>query len=224
MLKQSTHLVFVLLSIFAIAKFCATSEAADSGSKVVEGAGCVESGIEASCRVLHDQKTGRNFNLFFGANAPSVDTAIRFEGTTNDNPNVCMEGVPVDVTKWNPIRLHCPQKTTPSNAAVSPTATNHMCGAWTAWYNVQPGSPKELHVAGMCTFPTSGYAVVLTKRIPPGTNPKRYLLELKITSPSGDVSQIVRHVPVHYQEQTEIQHEFVEIYPYHLAIPVKTIE
>jgi hypothetical protein len=184
----------------------------------------VEPGIEATCLIVHDLKTGENFNLFFNANAPKFDMAIKFEGTVNDNPNICMQGKPINVTKWDPIRLHCPQKSPSSKAVMSLAGSKSPCDAWSAWYNVQPVGPKGLHVAGMCTFPTSGYSVALTKHVPPGINPKVYLLELTITPPSGKASQIVRHVPVHFTEETDIQHDSVEILPDHLLIPVKIIQ
>jgi hypothetical protein len=222
MLKHFKLLVVSILSLCVMWHSNSRLHAADTNA-LVKGSGCVEAGIEAACLIVHDLKTGENFNLFFNANGPKVDTAIAFEGTVSNNLNTCMEGRAVDVTKWHPIRLHCPQKSPSNKVAMSMAGSKSPCGGWSAWYNVQPGAQKTLHVAGICTFPTSGYSVTLTKHVPPGINPKVYLLELTITPPSGEVSQVVRHVPVHYAEETDVQHESVEILPFHLSVPIKII-
>jgi hypothetical protein len=214
-------LAFCLFSVFVFSQ--SSSRANAAGAPVVMGSGCVEPGVEAACLILHDLKTGENFNLFFKGTSPKLDTAIAFEGTVNSNPNICMQGKPIDVTEWHPIRLHCPQKTPTNKSVVSLAKAKPLCGEWAAWYNTQPGGPKALHVAGICTFPDSGYSAALTKHVPPGVNVKVYLLDLTITPPSGNVSHIIRHVPVHFTEQTDVQHDSAEILPDHVSVPVKIV-
>src|ERR1700721_4358849 len=143
-----------LLSICAcvIGYSSSLSHAADSKS-LVHGSGCVEPGVETTCLIVHDLKTGDNFNLFFNAAPPKVDSAISFEGTIDNNPNICMQGKPIDVTKWGPIRIHCPQIGPSNNVVTTLGGSKAPCNAWSAWYNVQPVEPKALHVAGICTFP-----------------------------------------------------------------------
>jgi hypothetical protein len=203
---------------------CAQAETPESSPASITGTGCVEPGIETGCLVLHDLKTSKNFNLFFRAQPPSVDTAISFEGTESNNPNFCMQGQPIDVTKWTPIRLHCPASSAPMSSQLNLTGAHTYCADWAAWYNVQPGSPKTLHVAGMCTFPTSGYKAELTKRVPPGVNLKIYMVDLTITPPTGKVSQIVRHVPIHFSEQTDRQYDSVQIEPDHVNVRVRIVQ
>ena len=200
------------------------AHAAEVAPATVQGSGCVEPGVEGSCRILRDLKTKELFNLFFKDKAPTIDTAIAFDGTRTDNPNICMQGKPVNVTKWQVIRLHCPQPEAATEATATDAGIPARCSKWAAWYNVQPGAPKTLHVSGMCTFPDNGYSVSLTKHVPPGINPKVYLLDLTITSPTGKVSHLVRDTPVHFSEQTEIRHESVEILPDHVWVPVQTVQ
>lgn len=101
--------VYLLACCFAVGTVSAqTSKEAKTGVKV-SGAGCTRHGVEAGCMVLTDSKTKTKYNLFFGdATKPDFDIAISFTGVTKGGVNVCMEGKPVDVTKWTPIRMHCP--------------------------------------------------------------------------------------------------------------------
>ncbi len=69
-------------------------------AKTITGAGCVEPGVEASCLVLKDVKTGALYNLIISGKKPAVGTAIRFAGTRFDGMTVCMQGQPVKVSKW----------------------------------------------------------------------------------------------------------------------------
>jgi hypothetical protein len=193
-------------------------------SQTVKGSGCVEAGVEGGCLIVHDLKSGTTFNVFFKDKAPKIDTAIEFEGTENDNPNMCMQGRAVDVKTWNPIRLHCPQHSPhQSGKAIAPNSLE-KCGEWYAWYNTQPTGPKSIHVAGMCTFPTSGYSVKLVPHVPAGFNPQIYLFDLVITRPTGKVSFIIRHVPMNYSENTDKLYESVQIEPDHVTVPVKVIQ
>lgn len=96
--------------------FCLTASApirsqenASRMKQTVTGTGCVKAGVEGACLVLTDTKTKKTYNLFFADKKPDIDTAISFEGTVHEGPTTCQQGIPVDVTKWNPIRMHCPK-------------------------------------------------------------------------------------------------------------------
>ena len=76
----------------------------------------------------------------------------------------------------------------------------------------------------MCSFSDNGYGVSLTKHVPPGINPKVYLLDLTIMPPTGSVSHLARDIPVHFEEQTDIPHDSVEILPDDVSVPVQTVQ
>jgi hypothetical protein len=82
-----------------------------SPAKDVQGSGCVEAGVEAGCVVLKDFKTHKLYNLFFSADKPAIGTAIHFVGKTHDGPTICMQGQPVEITKWNKLKTECPKPT-----------------------------------------------------------------------------------------------------------------
>lgn len=195
-----------------------------ASNPAVAGAGCVEAGVEGGCFVLHDSKSGTTFNLFFKDDFPKLNTAISFQGIENGNPNFCMQGKAVDVTKWTPIRMHCPQPSSKEDSAQAMSGNKLQCAGWNAWYNIQPPGPKTLHVAGVCTLKI-GYTAKLVPHVPPGFNPQIYILDLVITAPKTPrQSNAVIFVPVHYTERTNTQYESADIEPDHVSVPVKVIQ
>ena len=80
-----------------------------STPKTIKGSGCVERGVENSCHVLIDSKTGETYNLMFSAKAPKSGTAISFTGTEHHGMTTCMQGKPVNVSKWKKEKgIKCP--------------------------------------------------------------------------------------------------------------------
>jgi len=106
--------VFLLLVTLLIsAPILAAEDDSSPEPRTIHAAGCVERGIEAGCLVLKDSKTSTAYNLFFAGTSPQPHTAISFDGTLHSGKTICMEGTAVDVTKWEPIRIECPQKPSP---------------------------------------------------------------------------------------------------------------
>jgi len=101
--------LLVFLFCLAVTVSTQSQEKASGMKETVTGTGCVKAGVEGGCLVLTDTKTKKTYNLFFADKKPNIDTAISFEGTVHDGPTTCMQGTPVDVTKWTPIRMHCPK-------------------------------------------------------------------------------------------------------------------
>ena len=85
-------------------------------SAVIQGAGCVDSGVEAGCKVLKDTKTGDAYVLFFATKQPAPSTAIWFKGTTHQGMTTCMQGTAVDVFKWKRTSARCPASASPANS------------------------------------------------------------------------------------------------------------
>ncbi|HTX76940.1 MAG TPA: hypothetical protein VMD29_12100 [Terracidiphilus sp.] len=69
-------------------------------SKKVEGAGCVEAGVEAGCLVLKDIRSGKTFNLIVSEPRPHAGEGIEFTGTLFDGVTTCMQGRAVQVASW----------------------------------------------------------------------------------------------------------------------------
>ena len=99
-----------------IALLVAASAAAQtqhsSKPKAIQGSGCVEKAVESGCHVVTDSKTGELYNLLFSAKAPKNGTAIWFKGTEHQGMTTCMQGKPVNVTKWKKEKgIKCPPAT-----------------------------------------------------------------------------------------------------------------
>lgn len=80
-----------------------------SQSKTIQGSGCIEKAAENSCRVVIDSQTGELYNLLFSASTPKAGTAIKFSGTVHKGATTCMQGKPVNVSKWKKEKgIKCP--------------------------------------------------------------------------------------------------------------------
>ena len=99
----------------------------------------------------------------------------------------------------------------------------NICEEWSAWYNTAPAGPKTLHVKGVCTFHSSGYEVKLIRRKPQSLKPESCTLDVAITAPIGigGIERGIRHMPVHYSEESEKQYDSVSIEPDHVIVAVK---
>jgi hypothetical protein len=136
----------------------AAQTSADRTSKV-SGSGCVEAGIEAGCLVLHDLHSGTNFNLLFKDNPPKINTAIEFEGTENNNPNTCMQGKAVDVSKWTQIRLEGPQPETSESTNPVPALSRGLEIEYKAFARFVQGDQGVLFLTATCFYKNSGMKI-----------------------------------------------------------------
>jgi hypothetical protein len=99
--------LMVLLISFCSAASSQTQHS--STVKAIKGSGCVEKAVETACHVLIDSKTGDTFNLLFSGKVPKNGTAISFKGTAHPGITTCMQGKPVNVTKWKKEKgIKCP--------------------------------------------------------------------------------------------------------------------
>jgi hypothetical protein len=95
------------------------------------------------------------------------------------------------------------------------------CHDWYASHNHMPGASKTLRVRGICTFPTSGYAVKLRRHVPQGINPNHLLLDKIVVPPSGPVLPVITDVEGIYEEVTDMEYTNVTILPDGPSIPVE---
>src|SRR5260370_39906059 len=80
------------------------------------------------------------------------------------------------------------------------TETKSACTDWTAIHDFMAPGPAHLTVSGKCTFPTPGYRVTLTKKVPQRIIPAILLLEKTVTPPSGPQPDVVTTISVKYEE------------------------
>lgn len=104
--------LFLMMAVsLALTAQTAPQPAKPAADETISATGCVEAGVEAGCLVLKDSKTGTLYNLFFTGAKPALGIAIRFTGTPKQGVTTCMQGKPVDVKKWQPVKMRCPKPT-----------------------------------------------------------------------------------------------------------------
>lgn len=103
-----------IFGAIALLGILVTSAATAQEPKPVKGHGCVAAGVEASCLVVKDVKTGVEYNLFFKGTKPAVGTGIEFTGVASDKMTTCMQGKPLEVSSWSRVdSLKCPASAAP---------------------------------------------------------------------------------------------------------------
>jgi hypothetical protein len=110
---KNTLVVTLLIGLYAVAN---AQSQHSSGPKAIKGSGCVENAVEHSCHVVIDSKTGETYNLLFDGKVPKAGTAIRFSGAEHLGMTTCMQGKPVNVSKWKKEKgIKCPPQAKPGS-------------------------------------------------------------------------------------------------------------
>ena len=106
--------ILVVVLLVGSCAAASTQTQHSSNSKTVTGSGCVENAVETSCHVLLDAQTGETYNLLFSGKVPKAGTAIWFKGSAHQGMTTCMQGKPVNVTKWKKEKgIKCPPPAKP---------------------------------------------------------------------------------------------------------------
>lgn len=92
---------------------------------------------------------------------------------------------------------------TGTTTVTAPTGGDVGTCTWKAIHNLQPPGPATLTVSGVCTMPTPGYTLTLSRAEPQGINPAILLLNLTVAAPTGIVTQVVTPTEVVYTEETD---------------------
>ncbi|HEV3037972.1 MAG TPA: hypothetical protein VHA33_09325 [Candidatus Angelobacter sp.] len=98
-------ILFLLLT--AVAPNQTKQRKSPSSTKTVTGRGCVGPGVEERCILLTDTATHTLYNLYFKGKRPILGSTIQFTGKSRNGPTSCMQGQPVDVTKWTKLDNSC---------------------------------------------------------------------------------------------------------------------
>ena len=72
----------------------------------VKAIGCVRQGVEAGCLLLRTMDGKTTYNIF-ATPRPELETVIAIEGKPHRGPTACMEGIAIDVTKWERTDQKC---------------------------------------------------------------------------------------------------------------------
>jgi len=72
----------------------------------VKAIGCVRQGVEAGCLLLRTMDGKTTYNIF-ASPRPELETVIAIEGKPHRGPTACMEGIAIDVTKWERSEQKC---------------------------------------------------------------------------------------------------------------------
>ena len=103
-----------MFAAIALLGILVTASATAQEPKPVKGQGCVAAGVEASCLVVKDVKTGVLYNIFFKGTKPAAGTGIEFTGVPSDMVSYCMQGKPLVVSSWSRVdSLKCPSDPAP---------------------------------------------------------------------------------------------------------------
>ena len=91
-------------TIFAAMALIAATASTTAGqtpeTKPVHGQGCVQAGVEDSCLVVKDVKSGILYNLVVKSARPDIGIGIKFTGVPYDGMSICMQGTLLEVTNW----------------------------------------------------------------------------------------------------------------------------
>jgi len=101
-MKRSRMTLAAMLAAAISLPFLAPGQQPKQDAKKVEGAGCVEAGVEAGCLIVKDIKSGKVFNLIVREPRPRVGEGIEFAGMLFGGVTTCMQGTAVQVASWRP--------------------------------------------------------------------------------------------------------------------------
>lgn len=103
------------------------------------------------------------------------------------------------------------QPLTESAPITAPIASEVGSCVWRATHSLQASGSAQLRVSGVCTMPTPGYTLTLTRAEPQGMNPNRLLLTLMAAAPTDMVAQVLAPAEVVYEETTDQLYAQVDI-------------
>ncbi|HEV2960279.1 MAG TPA: hypothetical protein VG649_00525 [Candidatus Angelobacter sp.] len=106
--KNSLAMLTIMVSLLiAMASGQVKQKKTSSPTKAIQGMGCVGPGVEERCILLTDATTHTLYNLYFKGKGPLLGSTIQFTGKKHNGPTTCMQGQPVDVTKWTKLDNSC---------------------------------------------------------------------------------------------------------------------
>ena len=103
------------IGLFLLVSLGLAQPAKKDDGREVKAIGCVRKAVEGGCLLLRTLDGATTYNIF-ATPAPPIDTVITIDGKPHHGPSACMEGIAIDVAKWEP----SDQKCTQASLAVKP--------------------------------------------------------------------------------------------------------
>jgi hypothetical protein len=94
------RVVLTVVAMMLVVTAAASGAGPAPEPKQARGEGCVEAGVEMSCLVVKDVKSGKLYNLLVKEPRPKIGDGIEFAGMPFDGVTSCMQGIAVKVTDW----------------------------------------------------------------------------------------------------------------------------
>jgi hypothetical protein len=89
----------------------ASAQEVKTEARELKAIGCVRKGVEAGCLLLRTLDGKTTYNIY-ATPRPELDTVITIEAKPHSGPTTCMEGIAVDVTKWELSDRKCSEAST----------------------------------------------------------------------------------------------------------------
>jgi hypothetical protein len=91
---------------------CAVAQAPQQKPKSeiqeVRATGCVRQATESRCLLLETLDGGATYT-FLAAPKPDLGTVITIQGKPHQGRSACKQGIPIDITDWEPTGEQCTQ-------------------------------------------------------------------------------------------------------------------
>lgn len=98
-------LIFLLAGVTASP---ATAQNRKREIREMKATGCVRKAVEGGCLLLRTLDGKTTYNIF-ATPQPEPGIVITIEGKQHSGPTACMQGIPIDVTKWEATGEKCAQ-------------------------------------------------------------------------------------------------------------------
>jgi hypothetical protein len=72
----------------------------------IRATGCVRKAPEGHCLVLQTLDGGTTYT-FLAAPQPELDAVITIQGRAHEGRSTCKQGIPIDITDWEPTGERC---------------------------------------------------------------------------------------------------------------------
>jgi hypothetical protein len=94
-------LILALVSMFLMAQQKPKIEITE-----VRATGCVRRAVASQC-ILLETLDGGTIYSFIAAPKPEINAVITIQGKSHSGRNVCKQGIPIDITDWEPTGEQC---------------------------------------------------------------------------------------------------------------------
>jgi len=99
---------WLLIAIGSIAAFAKPQQKPKVEIQEVRATGCVRRAAESQCLLLETLDGSATYS-FTAAPKPEINSVITVQGKSHQGRRVCKQGIPIEVTDWEPTGEMCVQ-------------------------------------------------------------------------------------------------------------------